>query len=224
MCDVLEVSSSGYYDWINSSPSKRSTENVKLDKEIKEVFMKNKKRYGSPRITKCLNYKNIKCSPGRVARRMQKMGLQAVAKKKFKVTTDSNHTNSVFRNILNRDFSTTDINQKWAGDITYIRTKEGWLYLSVIIDLHSRAVIGWSMSKNMNKDLICNALIMALYKRKFPKGVIVHTDRGSQYSSNKYKKLLLQNNLIGSMSRKGNCWDNAIAESFFSYFKSRINT
>ena len=162
-------------------------------------------------------------SLNRVARRMQKMNLKAIAKKKFKVTTDSEHTKPIYDNILNRDFTTTKINQKWCGDISYVRTEEGWMYLAVIRDLHSRAVIGWSMESRMTKDLVCNALIMALFKRKFPSGVIIHSDRGSQYCSDKYRKLIKYNKLIGSMSRKGNCWDNAIAESFFSYIKSRIS-
>lgn len=147
------------------------------------------------------------------------MGLVAVAKKKFKVTTDSEHHLSVYSNVLNRDFSTTSINQKWACDITYIRTQEGWLYLAVVIDLYSRTVIGWSMCKRMKKSLVCDALMMALFKRKFPKNVIVHSDRGSQYCSQKYQTILRDYRLIGSMSRKANCWDNAIAESFFHTLK-----
>ena len=153
---------------------------------------------------------------------MKVLNLKALAKKEFKVTTDSEHSKPVFENILNRDFNTTQINQKWAGDITYIATDEGWLYLAVIIDLHSRAVIGWSMNKRMTKQLVCDALIMALFKRKFPKNIIVHTDRGSQYCSNKYRTIIKNNKLIGSMSRKGNCWDNAISESFFHTLKVEL--
>lgn len=151
------------------------------------------------------------------------MNLKAVAKKKFKVTTDSEHTKPIYENILNRDFITTTINQKWCGDISYIRTDEGWMYLAVVIDLHSRAVIGWSMESRMTKDLVCNALIMALFKRRFPVGVIIHSDRGSpQYCSDKYRKLINNNKLIGSMSRKANFWDNAIAESFFHTLKVEL--
>jgi len=153
---------------------------------------------------------------------MKKMGLKAIAKRKFKVTTDSEHNRPVFKNVLNRDFSTTAVNQKWVGDITYVSTDEGWLYLAVIIDLHSRAVIGWSMSKRMKKDLVCDALLMALFKRKFPKDVVMHTDRGSQYCSKKYRAIIKNNKLNGSMSRKGNCWDNAIAESFFHTLKTEL--
>lgn len=150
------------------------------------------------------------------------MNIVAIAKKKYKVTTDSQHSLPIYKNLLNRDFTTTTINQKWSGDITYIRTDEGWLYLAVIIDLHSRAVIGWAMNKRMTKELVCNALMMALFRRGFPKNVIMHTDRGSQYASNSYRKLLACHHLIGSMSRKGNCWDNAIAESFFHTLKVEL--
>lgn len=150
------------------------------------------------------------------------MGLMAVAKKKFKVTTDSEHSLPIYNNILNRNFLATAINQKWACDITYIRTEEGWLYLAVVIDLYSRAIVGWSMNKRMKKALVCDALTMALFRRKFPKQVIVHSDRGSQYCSLQYQQLLKDYRLIGSMSRKGNCWDNAIAESFFHTLKVEL--
>ena len=187
-----------------------------------EIYNQHKKRYSAPRITRALQAKNESCSRTRVARRMKEMGLVALAKKKYKVTTDSEHNLPVYKNILNREFSSTAINQKWACDITYIRTTEGWLYLAVVIDLYSRAVIGWSMSKRMKKSLVCDALMMALFKRKFPKNVIVHSDRGSQYCSNKYINILKDYRLIGSMSRKANCWDNAIAESFFHTLKVEL--
>lgn len=222
LCEVLGVSRSGYYDWLHRKPSERQEANRHLDAKIKLIFDENKQRYGSPRITKTLKAKNESCSDTRVARRMKIMNLRAVAKKKFKVTTDSNHTYAVFDNILNRDFNTTSVNQKWVGDVTYIYTEEGWMYLAVIIDLYSRAVIGWSMDKTMKKRLVCDALMMALFKRKFPKRVIVHSDRGSQYCSNSYKKIIKNYGLIGSMSRKGNCWDNAIAESFFHTLKVEL--
>jgi len=150
------------------------------------------------------------------------MGLRAKRSHPFKVTTDSNHNLYVAPNILNRDWGTTDINQKWVSDITYIRTLQGWLYLAVIIDLHSRKVIGYAMSKRINKALVCDALMMALWRRGFPKGVILHSDRGSQYCSKRYQKLIKTHELICSMSRKGNCWDNAIAESFFKTLKVEL--
>jgi len=222
MCEIFGISRSGYYNWEKHLVSKRVLANQKLDLKIKAVFLENKKRYGAPRIIKELRKQGETCSKNRIARRMKKMGLVAVAKKKYKVTTDSEHSLPVYNNVLNRDFTTTAINQKWAGDITYIRTNEGWLYLAVIIDLHSRAIIGWSMDRRMTKALVCNALLIALFKRRFPKEVIMHTDRGSQYASKKHQKLLALHCLIGSMSRKGNCWDNAIAESFFHTLKVEL--
>ena len=150
------------------------------------------------------------------------MDLKAIAKKKFRVTTDSEHTKPVYTNVINRNFDTTSINQKWCGDITYIPTNEGWLYLAAVLDLHSRAVIGWAMGDRIKKQLACDALLMALFKRKFPNSVIVHSDRGVQYCSEQYRNLIKNNKLIGSMSRKGDCWDNAIAESFFHTLKVEL--
>lgn len=222
MCDIFSVSRSGYYDWLNRKPSKRKLANKKLDVKIKSIFLEHKMRYGAPRITKVLNAKNEFCTKNRVARRMQQMNLQAKAKRKFKVTTDSKHSKPIYTNVLNQNFTTTDINQKWASDISYINTNEGWMYLAVVIDLHSRAVIGWSMNKRMKQDLVCDALLMALFKRKFPTKVIVHSDRGSQYCSDKYRSIIKNYGLIGSMSRKGNCWDNAIVESFFHTIKVEL--
>lgn len=222
MCDIFNVSRSGYYSWLSHIPSKREVANECLDKKIVSIFNDHRSRYGAPRITRVLQSNNESCSENRVSRRMKVMQLRAVAKKKFKVTTDSEHNKPIFSNILSRDFTTTGINQKWTQDITYLRTDEGWIYLAVVIDLHSRAVIGWSMSNRMKKQLVCDALLMALFRRKFPTGVLIHSDRGSQYCSNKYHKLISNNKLIGSMSRKGNCWDNAIAESFFHTLKVEL--
>ena len=222
MCFLFGVSRSGFYDWLKHKPSQRELANRRLDLKIKSIFDEHRRRYGAPRLTRALQAQNEACSHTRVARRMRVMGLKAVGKKKFKLTTDSNHTLPVFDNVLNRDLSTTAINQKWAGDITYVHTHEGWLYLAVIIDLCSRAVIGWSMNKRMKKSLVCDALLMALFRRKFPKDVIMHTDRGSQYCSNRYRSLLKHNHLIGSMSRRGNCWDNAVSESFFHTLKVEL--
>lgn len=196
--------------------------NKKLDLHIKAAFSEHKGRYGSPRITRALKALKLQCSHNRVAKRMQILNLRALARRKFKVTTDSKHKLPVFDNIMCRDFNASAINQKWSGDITYISTKDGWLYLAVIIDLYSRVIIGWSMSTCLKKELVCDALNMALFRRKFPKGVIVHSDRGSQYCSNEYRKLLNYHGLIGSMSRKGNCWDNSPSESFFHTLKVEL--
>ncbi|CAM4378904.1 MAG: IS3 family transposase ISAzvi9 [Legionellaceae bacterium] len=219
MCELFSISRSAY---CTRSPSQQEQANRQLDRQITVIYNQHKKRYGSPRITRELLAQNEKCSHTRVARRMKEMGLVAVAKKKFKVTTDSEHNLPIYKNILSCDFSTTGMNQKWACDITYVHTKEGWLYLAVVIDLYSRAIIGWSMSNRMKKTLVCDALMMALFKRKFPKNVIVHSDRGSQYCSGKYQNIIKDYRLVGSMSRKANCWDNAIAESFFHTLKVEL--
>ena len=170
-------------------------------------------------MTTELQAKDIRCSRNRVARRMQAMNMQAKAKRKFKATTDSKHALPVFPNVLNRNFTATAPGQKWVTDITYVWTQSGWLYLCVFMDLYARSIIGWSMGKRINKALVCDALTMALWRTGFPKGVVVHSDRGSQYASKKYRKLLKAHKLVGSMSRKGNCWDNACAESFFHTLK-----
>lgn len=161
MCDVFGVSRSGYYDWFDRAVSRRDQDNQCLDVEIKAVYKEHKQRYGAPRIAKALQSQGRACSHTRVARRMKSMNIRGLAKKKFKVTTDSNHKKPVYSNVLNRDFSTTALNQKWVGDITYIATEEGWLYLAIIIDLHSRAVIGWSMSPRMQGK--CNRYLFPIY-------------------------------------------------------------
>ena len=221
-CELFGVSRSGYYACSKRKPSQGAIANRRLDIKIKALFAEHDKRAGSPRITLDLRDDGESCSVNRVARRMKVLGLRALAKRKFKVTTDSEHNKPIYDNILGRDFTTTAINQKWAGDITYIHTQEGWLYLAVVIDLHSRAVIGWAMDKRMKAGLVCDALTMALQRRHYPKGVIVHSDRGSQYCSKQYRKVIKRYQLIGSMSRKGNCWDNAISESFFHTLKIKL--
>lgn len=222
MCEILSVSSSGYYSWLKRQPSARAISNIKLDIMILQVYKANKKRYGSPRITRALRAMGHVVSVKRVANRMKKMKLKAIARRKFKATTNSNHSLPIYDNVLNQDFTTSNINEKWVSDITYIPTDEGWLYLAVVIDVYSRAVIGWAMGKYINQRLVTDALSMALFKRKFPKGVIVHSDRGSQYCSYSYRNLIDDNSLIGSMSRKGNCWDNSVAESFFHTLKVEL--
>jgi transposase InsO family protein len=221
-CDVLQVSRSGYYDWRKRKPSHQELSNRDLESRIQVLFAEHRQRAGSPRITQDLRAEGFSCSENRVARRMKHLGLRALAKRKYKVTTDSDHDKPLYDNVLNRDFVTTDINQKWAQDITYIHTQEGWLYLAVVLDLHSRAVIGWSMNKRMKASLVCDALTMALRRRNYPCNVLVHSDRGSQYCSKRYRKLIENHQLIGSMSRKGNCWDNSIAESFFHTLKVEL--
>jgi putative transposase len=222
MCDVLNVSSSGYYHWQSRTPSKNRLINDEIDCKIITIYRRHKSRYGAPRIHKELVESGEAISRKRVARRMIKLELRAIHARKFKVTTDSNHDNRVAENLLKQDFSSIAPNQKWVTDITYIHTAQGWLYLATVMDLYSRAIIGWSMSKRINKELVCDALTMALFRRKFPKGVIVHSDRGSQYCSKKYQKLMKNNGLVCSMSGKGCCYDNAAMESFFRTLKVEL--
>jgi transposase InsO family protein len=222
MCDMFSIERSGYYTWLKQKPGQRKLSNKLLDQKIVAVFNTHQGRYGSIRIADELRDQGETCSKNRVARRMKYLGLKAKAKKKFKVTTDSKHNLPVAPNLLNRDFNTTAPNQKWVGDVSYIWTEEGWMYLAVVIDLYSRTVIGWSMQPSMSRQLVCDALMMALWRRGFPRAVLFHSDRGSQYCSHDYQKLLKLYGFICSMSRRGNCWDNAIAESFFHSIKTEL--
>jgi transposase InsO family protein len=222
MCAVLEVSKTGYYDWRQRTPGPRALSNQHLDCHIHAVFTRHKARYGAPRITDEINDEGISCSKNRVARRLQVLELKACQARKFKVTTDSEHDKPVAANLLQQDFTAEQPNQKWVTDITYIWTREGWLYLAVVMDLYSRAIIGWSMSRRMTQQLVCDALTMALFRRGFPKGVIIHSDRGSQYCAKRYQRLITSNGLLCSMSRKGCCYDNAAMESFFHSLKVEL--
>lgn len=219
---MFSIERSGYYAWLKRKPGKRQQANEKLDKKIIHIFQSHKNRYGSPRVTNELHDDAEICSKNRVARRMKHLGLRAKGKKKFKVTTDSKHNFPVAANLLNRDFTASAPNQKWCGDISYVWTDEGWMYLAVVIDLYSRSVVGWSIQSTMSRQLVCDALMMGLWKRGFPRGVLFHSDRGSQYCSDDYQKMLKSYGLICSMSRKGNCWDNSVAESFFHTIKTEL--
>ena len=222
MCAVLDVSRAGFYDWARRKPSARSRSNEALDGHIREIYRHHKGRYGSPRITDDLRDLEVPCSKNRVARRMQHMNLKAVQARKFKVTTDSNHHMPVAPDLIRQDFSAGAANQKWVSDITYIWTRQGWLYLAVVMDLYSRAIIGWSMNARMTQQLVCDALTMALFRRGFPRSVIVHSDRGSQYCSNRYQRLMAVHGLRCSMGRKATCYDNAAMESFFHSLKVEL--
>lgn len=222
MCAILRVSGSGYYNWLGRVYSPRQFANDNLDCKIISIYRQHKGRYGSPRIHRELVESGEAISRQRIARRMRKLGLKAIHARKFKVTTDSNHNKPVSENLLQQDFHASQPNQKWVTDITYIHTSEGWLYLAAVMDLYSRALIGWSMGRFIDKRLVCDALTMALFRRKFPKDVIVHSDRGSQYCSKKYQKLLKINGLKCSMSGKGCCYDNAAMESFFHSLKVEL--
>jgi putative transposase len=222
MCEMLEVAKSSYYEWWSNPISKRFSRYRQLDILIESIFIEHQERYGSTRIYHELKYRGIACTRKIVAKRMKLIGLTAKARRKFKVTTDSNHNKPVALNLLEQNFTAAAPNQKWATDITYIHTKEGWLYLCVFIDLYSRAVIGWSMSKTLRATLVTDALLMAMFRRKLPQRVIVHSDRGSQYCSSAYQDLIKRYNLQCSMSAKGCCYDNAAMESFFHTIKVEL--
>jgi len=222
MCRVLQVSRSGYYESLNRSPSHHSLEDDKLRPEIKAVFKAGRKNYGTRRIKDKLQKQKVHLSRRRIGRLMREENLQVQTKRKFKVTTDSNHDKPIAPNLLKREFTVADPNIVYVGDITYIPTREGWLYLAVVIDLFSRTVVGWSMGSRMTSSLVNSALLMAIWKRKPVKGLIFHSDRGSQYASDSYRKLLSNHGIFSSMSRKGDCWDNAVAESFFHTLKIEL--
>lgn len=221
MAKVFRVSRSGFYYWIKHRHKaiQRETIRQELDTKVKDAFDNSKGRDGSRRIQKELaengNSHNVKT----IAASMKCQDLTPKAARKFKCTTDSKRKMPVAPNLLAQDFTATAPNQKWAGDITYLATSEGWLYLAVIIDLYSRQVIGWSIDTKMMATLVCDALSMALFRRGFPEQVILHRDRGSQYCSKDYRDLITAYNLKQSMTRKGNCWGNACVESFFHSMK-----
>jgi len=218
---VFGVSRSGYYAWLHRQkhPSKRRLERETLDRLVAQAFAARKGRSGAPGLTLDLDEQGHSYNRKTVTASMRRQGLRAKAAKKFKATTDSGHSLPVAPNLLEQDFTATAPNQKWVCDITYLWTGEGWLYLAVVLDLFSRMVIGWAMDKRVKAKLVCDALQMALWRRRMPKGVIVHSDRGSQYCSNQYQALLAKHEMLCSMSGKGNCYDNAGAESFFHTLK-----
>lgn len=220
LCEVLQISRSSYYSWQSRTLSDIGIQRAHLREKIIEIYHENKGRYGAPKIQRRLIQLGYEISLNTVAKILSDNELYAQKKKKFKVTTDSKHSLPVYPNILERNFTTKKTNEAWVADITYIETKEGWLYLAVILDLFSRKVVGWSMADHMRKELAIDALQMAINSRSFEKGLIHHSDRGSQYASMKYQEILKENRMLTSMSRKGNCWDNAVAESFFATLKT----
>ena len=203
-------------------PSQRACSNRELDNRIRALFALHKQRYGAPRITDDLHDEGIACSENRVARRMRWLGLRAIQAKKFKVTTDSNHNKPVAPDLIEQDFTAEAPNERWVSDLSYIWTDEGGLYLAVVMDLHSRAIVGWSMNRRMTQQLVCDALTMAMFRRNFPKGTIIHSDRGSQYCSKRYQRLISNNGLRCSMGRRATCYDNAAMESFFHTLKVEL--
>jgi putative transposase len=223
MCRVLEVSRSGYYAYKCRPKSQKRIDNEKLLIEIRRVFVEHDSNYGSPRIWDQLkNKEHIWCSENRVARIMSANDIVAVQKRKFRITTNSKHNYPVWPNILDRCFEVDEPNKVWVSDITYVWTREGWLYVSAVLDLFSRGVVGLAMDKTIADTLVTQAMRQAILRRGSQKGLICHTDRGSQYAGNNFKKILADNEFIGSMSKKGDCWDNAVAESFFHTLKVEL--
>ena len=220
MCQIMQVSRSQYYTWLKQPKTDREIENEGLMKMIKELFEQGRGTYGTRRLKRNLTERGWTVSRRRIGRLLKTLGLSCKTKRKFKVTTDSKHKQPIAPNLLNRQFDVDKQDQYYVGDITYITTQEGWLYLAIVIDLFSRKVVGWSMAKHMRASLVNDALLMALWARKPEKGLIWHTDRGSQYASESHRALLKDHGVIQSMSRKGNCWDNAVAESFFHSLKT----
>ena len=222
MCIVLKVSTSGYYSWKIRPLSKRNWFDKYLVAEIKQIHVESKENYGLIKTWKALKAKSICCGKHRVARLRKLHGIESKRRKRFKVTTLSKNTEGIAPNILNRCFQAVKPNQVWVGDVTFVATRGGWLYLAILLDLYSRKVIGWAMSDKNNKQLVLNALEMALERRRPETEILHHTDRGSIYGSDDYRNKLTSSGLVPSMSRKGNCYDNAVAESFFSTLKNEL--
>ena len=222
MCRVLSVSRSGYYRWRRMGTSVRVRANELLLVEIKRVHKESHETYGSVRVTKELHDQKIGCGKNRVAGLMSDNGIRAKAARKFKVTTDSKHSRPVHENLLKQNFVAAGPDERYVGDITYIWTMEGWLYLSIVLDLYSRMIVGWSMSERMHDSLVTDAIDMAYRRRNPAIGALFHSDRGSQYASAEVYSKLAVYGFVGSMSRKGNCYDNACAESFFHTLKTEL--
>lgn len=219
MCRQLEVSRTGYCQWRARAPSERSMANATLDAQVAAIHAGSRRSYGRPRIVRDLHAHGIVASHERVRNSLKRQGLRAVYKRPYRVTTDSDHKKPIAPNVLDRRFDGWKINQAWGADITYIATGEGWLYLACVMDLASRRIVGWSMSERMKADLVCQALRSAYWRRNPPAGLIMHSDRGSQYACAVYRQLIKDYRMIQSMSRRANCWDNAAMESFFKTLK-----
>jgi putative transposase len=223
MCDILNVSRSGYYAWRDRPSCARQRRRVELIEQIRTAHDQSRGTYGSPRITVELKDRGVSVCENTVARYMRESGVRVQPRRRFVPrTTDSDHEHPIAANVLDRDFEATAPNRKWACDLTYIFTDEGWLYLAVVIDLFSRKIVGWDMSDNMKADGIAKALLMALARRKPQAGLLHHSDRGVQYGCTRYQQLLGEHGIRCSMSRAGDCYDNAVAESFFGTLKTEL--
>jgi transposase InsO family protein len=218
----MHVTRSGYYAWLKREPSERQKHSEMLLGQIRTFFERSQGTYGSPRILRDLKEAGFTCGRHRVAKIMRQAGLRALLAARFRVTTDSKHALPVAQNLLERNFGAPGPNLKWAGDITYLWTGEGWLYFAVVLDLFSRRVVGWSLQASLNRALVVNALQSALGQRHPGPGLLHHSDRGSQYASGEFQAVLSQQGIVCSMSRRGNCWDNAPVESFFGTLKQEL--
>lgn len=223
LCNALEVSPSGYYAWCQRKSCQRKTDDAALLSVIQQIFRTSRETYGSPRVHASLLERGYRVGEKRVARLMRDNGLAVRTKRGYRVcTTQADANNKVVKNTLERKFTATAMNEKWVTDVTFVPTDEGWLYLASMIDLYNREVVGWAMSERNNEELTLRALGMALETHNPPAGLIHHSDRGSNYTSNEYRKALTDQGIEPSMSRKGNCWDNAVAESFFATLKKEL--
>lgn len=222
MCRALKASPSGYHAWVRRSISVRSRRHAVLSATIGVAHRTSRETYGSPRVHAALKHQGVSCCVNTVARIMREEGLKAKTKRKFKATTNSAHGLPVASNLLDRNFQRSRANEAWVSDITYIATDEGWLYLATTLDLYSRRIVGWAMSERMTSQLVIDALAMAVEHRQPQAGLIHHSDRGSQYASSAFQSVLLAHGMVCSMSRKGDCYDNAVMESFFGTFKTEL--
>ena len=222
LCDVLGVSTSGYYDWLDRPLSPTALQNRQLTTKIRCFHKASNDIYGAPRLQRDLKDDGEVVSRQRVGRLMKRAGIQSKVVKKFIVTTESKATTKPAPDRLQRNFTTDTPNETWVTDTTFIRTRKGWLFLAIVLDLYSRKVVGWSMSNRNNTQLVSDALTMAFWRGKIVSQIIVHSDQGSTYASFSYRKLIADNNGLCSMSRKGDCYDNAVAESFFSSLKTEL--
>ncbi len=220
MCRLLEVSRSGYAQWRTRPPSARAQANAALDARIAAVHADSGRAYGRPRVHRALRDSGVRVGHERVRRSLRRQGLASVHRKPYRVTTDSAHAHPVAPNLLDRRFDGWAPDRAWVADITYVPTAQGWLYLACVLDLGTRAVVGWSMSDRMRASLVCDALKMAYWRRKPAAGLLMHSDRGVQYASREHRRLIAEYRMVQSMSRKANCWDNAAMESFFKSLKA----
>jgi len=222
MCESLRVSRSGFYAWLDRPESKRDRSNRELTQAIRSVHAESNGIYGSPKMTTELRASGFRCGRKRVARLMRLAGLKGCPKRRYRVTTKADPSHAVADNLLEQDFTANHPDQRWASDITYISTREGWLYLAVVMDLYSRRIIGWSMSRWINRHLVLDALRMALEARQPSSVLIHHSDRGAQYTSDDFRDELEKHDIRCSMSARGNCYDNAVVESFFGVLKREL--